>query len=43
MCRLGGFLDNGDDLLVISGLLETDDEINDGDVESGDTEGQTTN
>lgn len=40
--RLGGLLDGGDDLLVVSGLLEADDEIDNRDIKSGDTEGQAT-
>lgn len=39
---LGGLLDGGLDLLVGRALLKTDDEIDDGDIESGDTEGETT-
>jgi hypothetical protein len=36
--RLGRLLDNLLDLIVRRGLLQADDEINDGDVDSGDTE-----
>ena len=39
---LGGLLDGSLDLIVGSALLEADDKIDDGDVEGGDTEGETT-
>lgn len=38
---LGGGLDDGLDLLVGGALLKADNEINDGDIESGDTERET--
>jgi hypothetical protein len=39
---LGGGLDGSLDFVVLGGLLEADDEIDNGDVEGGDTEGHTT-
>ena len=39
---LGGLLDGSLDLVVGRALLKTDDKVDDGDVESGDTEGETT-
>ena len=40
---LGGLLDSGLDLVIGSRLLETNDKVDDGDVESRDTEGKTAN